>query len=178
MNKLVVTTLESKFHVFDMRTQHPNKGFAGLAEKVNSLDFLFSLSVCDALHWISLSVGCPMVDVRDRHGGCTGRHIDQCTVQCNHVWDYTHFWSMTVFVVRCCAWHAGQPGNSVVVSTPAPEPWHFHDIWRQWESQSLEIVRDWKLEICAKFCDGKKKDIPCLLFSLSLSLSLSLFLFG
>ena len=35
MNKLVVTTLESKFHVFDMRTQHPQKGFASLTEKVH-----------------------------------------------------------------------------------------------------------------------------------------------
>lgn len=34
MNKLVATTLESKFHVFDMRTQHPDKGFASLSEKV------------------------------------------------------------------------------------------------------------------------------------------------
>ena len=36
MNKLAATTLESKFHVFDMRTQHPTKGFASLAEKVMS----------------------------------------------------------------------------------------------------------------------------------------------
>ena len=35
MNKLVATTLESKFHVFDVRTQHPKKGFASLSEKVN-----------------------------------------------------------------------------------------------------------------------------------------------
>ena len=35
MNKLVATTLESKFHVFDVRTQHPEKGFASLSEKVN-----------------------------------------------------------------------------------------------------------------------------------------------
>lgn len=28
MNKLVVTTLEGKFHVFDTRTQNPKKGFA------------------------------------------------------------------------------------------------------------------------------------------------------
>ncbi|XP_041352610.1 WD repeat-containing protein 92-like [Gigantopelta aegis] len=35
MNKLVVTTLESKFHVFDMRTQHPQKGFASLVEKAH-----------------------------------------------------------------------------------------------------------------------------------------------
>jgi len=34
MNKLVATCLESKIHVFDMRTQHPNKGFACLTEKV------------------------------------------------------------------------------------------------------------------------------------------------
>ena len=36
MNKLVATTLESKFHVFDVRTQHPEKGFASLSEKVNT----------------------------------------------------------------------------------------------------------------------------------------------
>ena len=35
MNKLVATTLESKFHVFDVRTLHPQKGFASLSEKVN-----------------------------------------------------------------------------------------------------------------------------------------------
>ena len=35
MNKLVATTLESKFHVFDLRTQHPEKGFAMLSEKVS-----------------------------------------------------------------------------------------------------------------------------------------------
>lgn len=34
MNKLVATTLESKFHVYDLRTQHPEKGFASLSEKV------------------------------------------------------------------------------------------------------------------------------------------------
>ena len=32
MNKLVVTTLESKFHVFDMKTYHPEKGYSDLAE--------------------------------------------------------------------------------------------------------------------------------------------------
>lgn len=35
MNKLVATSLEGKFHVFDMRTQHPTKGFASVSEKVN-----------------------------------------------------------------------------------------------------------------------------------------------
>lgn len=34
MNKLVATTLESKFHIYDMRTQHPKQGFASLTEKV------------------------------------------------------------------------------------------------------------------------------------------------
>ncbi|CAL8258789.1 unnamed protein product [Lota lota] len=33
MNKLVATSLEGTFHVFDMRTQHPTKGFASVAEK-------------------------------------------------------------------------------------------------------------------------------------------------
>ncbi len=35
MNKLVATTLESKIHVFDMKTQHIEKGFASVVEKVN-----------------------------------------------------------------------------------------------------------------------------------------------
>jgi hypothetical protein len=34
MNKLVATSLEGKFHVFDMRTQHPTKGFDSVSEKV------------------------------------------------------------------------------------------------------------------------------------------------
>lgn len=35
MNKLVATTLESRIHVFDMRTQHPQRGFAFLTEKAH-----------------------------------------------------------------------------------------------------------------------------------------------
>ncbi|GAA6101635.1 dynein axonemal assembly factor 10 [Tachysurus ichikawai] len=35
MNKLVATSLEGKFHVFDMRTQHPTKGFASVSEKTD-----------------------------------------------------------------------------------------------------------------------------------------------
>mmetsp|Transcript_32948 Transcript_32948/g.63294 ORF Transcript_32948/g.63294 Transcript_32948/m.63294 type:complete len:360 (+) Transcript_32948:101-1180(+) len=34
MNKFTVTTLESMYHVFDARTEHPKKGFASLVEKV------------------------------------------------------------------------------------------------------------------------------------------------
>lgn len=33
MNKLVVTTLEGGLHVYDLRTQHPKKGFACVSEK-------------------------------------------------------------------------------------------------------------------------------------------------
>lgn len=36
MNKLVATTLESKIYVFDVRTQHPKKGFAQLNEKAHN----------------------------------------------------------------------------------------------------------------------------------------------
>nr|CCA21698.1 WD domaincontaining protein putative [Albugo laibachii Nc14] len=35
MNKLLVTTLEAKFRVYDMRTQHIEKGFACLVEKAH-----------------------------------------------------------------------------------------------------------------------------------------------
>lgn len=34
MNKLVATTLESKFFVYDMRTYNSKKGFTYLSEKV------------------------------------------------------------------------------------------------------------------------------------------------
>ena len=33
MNKLVATSLESKMAIFDLRTQHSEKGFASLTEK-------------------------------------------------------------------------------------------------------------------------------------------------
>ena len=35
MNKLVVTTLESKFRCYDMRTQHPADGFAHVTERAH-----------------------------------------------------------------------------------------------------------------------------------------------
>ena len=35
MNKMIVTGLESAFHVFDLRTLHPESGFASLKEKVS-----------------------------------------------------------------------------------------------------------------------------------------------
>ncbi|CAB3364006.1 Hypothetical predicted protein [Cloeon dipterum] len=39
MNKLVATTLEAKFHIFDLRTQHPTKGFAYMTEEVRQQIF-------------------------------------------------------------------------------------------------------------------------------------------
>ncbi|XP_066599215.1 dynein axonemal assembly factor 10 [Prorops nasuta] len=36
MNKLVATTLESKLYLFDLKTQHPKKGFAYLSEKAHN----------------------------------------------------------------------------------------------------------------------------------------------
>jgi len=35
MNKLIVCTLESKFRIFDLRTQHPQEGFAFMSEKAH-----------------------------------------------------------------------------------------------------------------------------------------------
>tara|TARA_B100000795_G_scaffold171442_1_gene129229 strand:- start:104 stop:598 length:495 start_codon:yes stop_codon:yes gene_type:complete len=35
MNKLCVTTLESKFRIYDVRTQHPEDGFAFMREKAH-----------------------------------------------------------------------------------------------------------------------------------------------
>ena len=41
MNKLVATSLEAKFTVYDVRTQHPSKGFASLTEKVQKASTLW-----------------------------------------------------------------------------------------------------------------------------------------
>lgn len=35
MNKLVATTLESKLHVFDLRTHHPTKGYSSISQKAH-----------------------------------------------------------------------------------------------------------------------------------------------
>lgn len=35
-NKLVATTLEGKFHVFDLRTLHHEEGFANMSEKAHN----------------------------------------------------------------------------------------------------------------------------------------------
>ncbi|CAI9730376.1 repeat-containing 92 [Octopus vulgaris] len=43
MNKLVATTLESKFHVYDMRTQHPTNGFASVVEKAAHKSTIWSV---------------------------------------------------------------------------------------------------------------------------------------
>ena len=45
MNKLVATCLESKFHVFDMRTEHPKKGYASVYEKVILFLLVFGCTV-------------------------------------------------------------------------------------------------------------------------------------
>lgn len=52
MNKLAVTTLESKYHVYDLRTQHPDKGFASLSEKVDykSTHSYYHLSICRSIY--------------------------------------------------------------------------------------------------------------------------------
>lgn len=36
MNKLVVSTLESKFFCFDLRTHHPQKGYAHVVETAHA----------------------------------------------------------------------------------------------------------------------------------------------
>jgi WD repeat-containing protein 92 len=43
MNKLLVTGLESALHVFDLRTQHPSKGFTGKRERVRALRWAVAL---------------------------------------------------------------------------------------------------------------------------------------
>jgi len=49
MNKIVATTLEAKFHVYDLRTYHAKKGFSSLSEKV-SFSLLFYMCHTVRLH--------------------------------------------------------------------------------------------------------------------------------
>jgi len=46
MNKVVATTLEAKFSVYDLRTQHPTKGFTSLTEKAGVNYDVGFLPVC------------------------------------------------------------------------------------------------------------------------------------
>ncbi|KAI8925571.1 WD40-repeat-containing domain protein [Entophlyctis helioformis] len=43
MNKLVAAGLESKFHTFDMRTQHPKEGFASVTEKMTDTTTIWTV---------------------------------------------------------------------------------------------------------------------------------------
>ena len=63
MNKLVATTLESKFYLFDLRTQHPKKGFSYLVEKVS-----FYFCYCSASYkFCSKSRGTFLIGTRHIH---------------------------------------------------------------------------------------------------------------
>jgi hypothetical protein len=55
MNKLVATCLESSFHVFDMRTQHPTDGFASVSEKV-TVKYLALLSIAKPAHAVGKAI--------------------------------------------------------------------------------------------------------------------------
>jgi hypothetical protein len=48
---MVATTLEAKFYVFDVRTQHPKKGFAHLTEKVSHIQQLHLKTVSFFLYF-------------------------------------------------------------------------------------------------------------------------------
>lgn len=57
MNKLVVTTLESRFRVYDMRTQHPELGYSSLVHKA---------------HKATVWLGCHLPQNRDLFMTCGG----------------------------------------------------------------------------------------------------------
>lgn len=57
MNKLAVTTLESKFRLFDLRTQHPTEGFTFLSEKAHKATVSSNLNTVSILIMITLFVG-------------------------------------------------------------------------------------------------------------------------
>lgn len=43
MNKLVATTLEARYQLYDMRTQHPTDGYAALNQKVPRFSIFFGV---------------------------------------------------------------------------------------------------------------------------------------
>jgi hypothetical protein len=58
MNKMIATTLESKFYVFDVRTQHPKKGFSYLMEKVSqNIRYIFKHSFISYFTSFKLDIG-------------------------------------------------------------------------------------------------------------------------
>ena len=77
MNKLVATTLESKFHVFDTRTQHPTKGFASVTEKVSIAVLQIRRGKQDNLTIFShKSMYCnPSLELSNRDGSKRGHDI-------------------------------------------------------------------------------------------------------
>lgn len=64
MNKLVATTLESKIHVFDMKTQHAEKGFVSVTEKVMIDSRIFRQIVCFSLRHITQPCGLDVISRR------------------------------------------------------------------------------------------------------------------
>ena len=46
MNKLVVTSLESTFNVFDLRTRNPKTGFASCTKKGNDTTTIWTVKHC------------------------------------------------------------------------------------------------------------------------------------
>lgn len=78
MNKLLATGLESKFHVFDMRTYHDEEGYANVSEKVSI--FLHDLCLSNRASSISffahLSLSEPQSHHLDwRHAAAGPRHL-------------------------------------------------------------------------------------------------------
>lgn len=57
MNKLLVTGLESALHVFDLRTQHPSKGFTGKRERVRALRWAVALGYTSCIRAVCRIAG-------------------------------------------------------------------------------------------------------------------------
>ena len=64
MNKLLVATLEAKFHVFDVHLQHPKDGFPSLDQKVLDVCFVgrrgsYKLSIGPQIHYLVRQTSSP-----------------------------------------------------------------------------------------------------------------------
>lgn len=112
MNKLVATSLEAKFHCFDMRTQHPTKGFASVSEKVCFKNKFYSNSKVLNVKSIKIS-------------------IDILSLFLSHCCNFHNFKFLT---------SGTQINHSLGSPTSTPEQGCFHDFGRKWLIISLEVV--------------------------------------
>ena len=119
MNKLVVAGLESKFSVYDMRTQHPTKGFASLTETVS--DHITHTHTCTTLQpsvVVACSFSFPSFHMYT-HTGPQELHIVVCSSSSSEQRCFHDLWrwlTTPLEIVPHTSTHHGRTLNRVVIN--------------------------------------------------------------